>query len=219
MRHFGRRRSVYRLRARSVLIAMPVPLLLMLALPKVSTLADEGIEGLLRAVHWGEPADALMRQFGTAAMRLPQPLDFGDSYADVVLRGAALGGVPVAVFFQMDKTSRGLKRVQLEPLGHQINPPAFRAIAAALHNEYGRPDRICVTPPVPAAGYQAAVEEQWRHDHAAITAIFRDTTLQAFEGCLYGPASGWCGLHGQILVRAALPAPDSAACAPPSRPG
>jgi hypothetical protein len=27
-----------------------------------------------------------------------------------------------------------------------------------------------------------------------ITAIFRDTTLQAFEGCLFGPATGWWGL-------------------------
>jgi len=33
------------------------------------------------------------------------------------------------------------------------------------------------------------------------SAIFRDTTLQAFEGCFFGPVNGWCGLHGQLLVR------------------
>lgn len=173
---------------------------------------------LLRNIHWGELADALVRQLGTAARRLPQPLDFGDSYADVVLGGESLGGVPVAVFFQMDKATHGLKRIQLEPLGHEINPPAFRAIAAALVADYGQPNQRCVTPPVPLAGFQAAVEERWRRDDAAISAIFRDTTLQAFEGCLYGPASGWCGLHGQILVRIAPVAPQSA-CAPPAQPG
>jgi hypothetical protein len=191
--------------------------LLMLVLSMISAFAVEGIEALLREVHWGEPADALMRQFAPAAIRLPRPFDFGDSYADIVLHGT-LGGIPVAVFFQMDKTTRELKRVQLEPLGHQINPSAFRAIAGALLSEYGRPDAVCVTPQVPGAGYQAALEEQWRLAHAIITAIFRDTTLQAFEGCLYGPARGWCGLHGKILVRATPPAPETAVCAPPSRP-
>ena len=180
--------------------------------------AADGITALLRNIHWGEQAEALVRQFGAAAMRLPRPLDFGDSYADVVLEGEELGRVPVAVFFQMDKATHGLKRVQLEPLGHETNPAAYRAIAAALHAEYGQPDQRCVTPPVPAVGFQAAVEEQWQHEDDIISAIFRDTTLQAFEGCPYGPASGWCGLHGQILVRIAPAALGSVACAPPARP-
>jgi hypothetical protein len=180
--------------------------------------AADGVEALLHEVRWGESSDQLAHQFGAAAMRLQQPLDFGDSYADVVLRGDTLGGVPVVVFFQMDKMTHGLKRVQLEPMGHEINPPAFRAIAGALHAAYGAPVQTCFTPPVPAAGYQASVEEQWRHDDATITGIFRDTTLQAFEGCLYGPASGWCGLHGQILVRFAPPAGPAAGCAPPAQP-
>jgi len=34
-----------------------------------------------------------------------------------------------------------------------------------------------------------------------ISAIYRDTTLQAFEGCFFGVASGYCGLTGQLLVR------------------
>jgi hypothetical protein len=178
------------------------------------------VAALGRGIHWGERADALLRQFGAAARRLPQPLDFGDSYADVVLEGQELGGVPVAVFLQMDKATHGLKRIQLEPLGHRTNPAAYRAIAAALNTEYGRPDQTCVTPPVPAAGFQAAVEERWRHDESQVSAIFRDTTVQAFEGCLYGPASGWCGLHGQILVRIAPQASQSQslACLPPARP-
>lgn len=180
--------------------------------------AADAVQALLNEVHWGESSQGLARQFGAEAVPLPRPLDFGDSYAEVVLNDKALGGVPVAVFFQTDKATNGLKRVQLQPLAHERNPRAFRAIAAALDRQYGRPDQICITPPVPAAGFQAAVEERWRHDDEMISAIFRDTTLEAFEGCLYGPASGWCGLHGQILVRIAPSAHAAAGCTPPAYP-
>jgi hypothetical protein len=176
--------------------------------------AADGIGALLRETHWDESSDGLLHQFGAAAERLLQPFDFGDSYADVVLKGDTLGGVPVAVFFQMNKATHGLRRVQLEPMGHRLSPPAFRAIAAALDAEYGRPDQTCVTPPIPASGYQAAVEERWVRADAVVSAIFRDTTLQAFEGCLYGPATGWCGLHGQLLVRIAPPERGARTCAP-----
>jgi hypothetical protein len=47
-----------------------------------------------------------------------------------------------------------------------------------------------------ASGYRATAEERWVHDGTVIGAIFRHTTLQAFEGCLFGPATGWCGLRG-----------------------
>jgi hypothetical protein len=167
--------------------------------------AADGIEEVLRETHWDESSAELLVQFGKRATRLPQPLDFGDSYADVVLRDQTLGGVPMVVFFQMDKVTHGLKRIQLERPRHGVNPPAFRAIAAALHSEYGKPDQTCIIPVLPAAGYQAAAEEKWVHDGTVVSAIFRDTTLQAFEGCLFGPATGWCGLHGQLLVRVGPP--------------
>jgi hypothetical protein len=156
--------------------------------------AANGIEEVLRETHWDE-----------SSAELPRALDYGDSYADVVLRDQTLGGVPIVVFFQMDKVTRGLKRIQLERPRHGVNPPAFRAIAAALHAEYGKPDQTCIIPVLPAAGYQAAAEEKWVHDGTVVSAIFRDTTLQAFEGCLFGPATGWCGLHGQLLVRVGPP--------------
>ena len=160
---------------------------------------------MLRQTHWGELSDELFRQFGTNAIRLPRALDFGDSYADVVLRGQSLGAVPMVVFFQMDKGDDGLKRIQLERPRHGVNPPAFRAVAAALHAEFGKPDQTCIIPVLPVAGYQAAAEERWVHDGTTVSAIFRDTTLQAFEGCLFGPATGWCGLRGQLLVRMGPP--------------
>jgi hypothetical protein len=177
------------------------------------SLAADGIEGLLRQSYWGESSDQLRRQFGTNAVRVQPSFDFGDSYADIVLTGQTLGGVPMVVFFQMDKATHGLKRIQLERPRHGVNPPAFRAILAALHADYGKPDQTCIIPILPASGYQAAAEEKWVHEGTVISAIFRDTTLQAFEGCLFGPATGWCGLHGQILVRIGPPDGGADPCA------
>ena len=160
-----------------------------------SSSAGDGIEQLLQETHWCESSGELRSQFGDAARGLPHALDFGDSYVDTVLTHQTLGGVPMVVFLQMDKATHGLKRIQLERPRHGVNPPSFRAVAAALHADYGKPDQICVIPVRPATGYQAAAEEKWARDGAVISAIFRDTTLQAFEGCLFGPATGWCGLH------------------------
>ena len=162
--------------------------------------------------YWGESSDGLLQQFGGAATRLPKALDFGDSYADVVLSSQVIGGVPMVVFFQMDKATHGLKRIQLERPRHGVNPPAFRAILAALRSDLGAPDQMCVIPPRPAGGFQAAAEEQWLRNDAVVSAIFRDTTLEAFEGCLFGPANGTCGLTGQLLVRIGPPGGDGDPC-------
>jgi hypothetical protein len=176
-------------------------LVFVLAARGAAASAADAVPELLRQVHWGETSQGLLRQFDGAATQLPRSLDFGDSYADVVLHGETVGGVPVVTFFQMDKRTRGLKRIQLERPRHGVNPPALRAISAALQADYGRPDRICLTPVSPIGGYQAAAQEVWVRGTDAISAIYRDTTLQAFEGCLFGVASGYCGLTGQLLVR------------------
>ena len=175
-------------------------------------LAEPGIEEIWHQTQWGESSDALLRQFGADANRLPRALDFGDSYVDVVLPSQMIGPVPMVVFFQMDKTSHGLKRIQLERPRHGVNPPAFRAILGVLQTDFGRPDRLCTIPALPAAGYQAATEALWLRDGALVSAVFRDTTLQAFEGCLFGPATGSCGLTGQLLIRIGPPAPDGDPC-------
>jgi hypothetical protein len=191
---------------RSVLPRLPVAsaaaIGLLAAAPSPAT---DGVGPLLRATNWGETAAALQTQFGGAALVLPRPLDFGDSYAPIVLPHATLGGVPVVVFFQMDKETHGLRRIQIERPPHGVNPPAFRAIAAALRSELGQPDAICEVRAAPQSGWQAAAEERWRRGDAEISALFRDTTLQALWGCRFGPASGWCGLHGRLLVRLSPP--------------
>jgi hypothetical protein len=177
-----------------------------------SVLAEPGIGEIWRHTHWGETADALLRQFGPDATRLPRAVDFGDSYATVVLPSRMIGSVPMVVFFQMDKITHGLRRIQLERPRHGVNPPAFRGILAALQTDLGAPDKLCAIPVLPASGYQAAAEAVWLRDGTVVSAIFRDTTLQAFEGCLFGPASGSCGLTGQLLVRIGPPSNNGDPC-------
>jgi hypothetical protein len=192
-----------RLEFRSLGRSAPIGLMAAAALLAAATpcRAEDGIAALFRDTHWGETAEDLLHRFGAAAVALPHPFDFGDSYAPIVLQGETLGGVPMVVFFQLDKETHGLKRIQLERPPHGVNPPAFRAITAALYAELGQPDQICTVPPVPASAWQAAAEVRWRRSDTVVSAIVRDTTMQAWAGCLYGPASGWCGLHGQLLVR------------------
>jgi hypothetical protein len=199
-------RRIARIAVALAVVGLPRPLL-----------AADGIAELLRRTHWGESSEELHQQFNADALQSPRPIDFGDSYVDIVLHGQTLGGVPMLVFFQMDKARHGLKRIQLEQPRHSVSPPTFRAIAAALYADYGEPDQSCAIPELPAGGYQVAAEERWVRGDEVISAIFRDTTLQAFEGCLFGPAYGWCGLHGQLLVRIGPAADDPDPCSLVSR--
>jgi hypothetical protein len=138
---------------RSLLIAAALAVLMSARL----SFAGDGIEELLRETHWGESSGELRDQFGDEARWLPHALDFGDSYVDTVLTRQSLGGMPMVVFFQMDKATHGLKRIQLERPRHSVNPPSFRAIVAALHAEYGKPDKTCIISVLPASGGRGEV--------------------------------------------------------------
>ena len=176
----------------------------------------EDIAGVWEGTHWGESSRALLAHFGTRATVLPRPLDFGDSYADLVLRDVTLGGVPLIAYFQMDKNTGGLKRIQFERPRHGVNPPVFRAVLGALEADYGGPDLMCGIGPGPAGGYQTAADRIWVRDGVVIRAIFRGTSIQAVEGCLGGDlTSGPCGLTAQLLVRVSPPGGDAASCPAP----
>ena len=177
--------------------------------------ADAGITEAWQGAYWGETSAALIAHLGKGATVLSPPIDFGDSYVDVVLRDVLVGGVPLIAYFQMDKSTHRLKRIQLERPRHGVTPPAFRAVLAALEAALGTPDTLCGVPPVPASGYQAAAERVWSRNGVVIRAIFRDTTLEAFEGCLL---TGSCGLTAQLLVRVSPPGADPGRCPVPPSP-
>jgi hypothetical protein len=187
---------------------------------------EAGVADILAGVYWGESNSALLARFGSRATALPQPIDFGDSYAQIVLRSVVIGGVPLVGFFQMDRTTHGLKRIQLERQRHGVSPPVFRAVVGALEAAWGAPDMMCGIAPGPSSGYQRAAERVWQREGLVIRAIFRDTTIEAFEGCLAGDPggdalmAGPCGLTGQLLVRISPPGPpgaDTATCPMPAR--
>ena len=180
---------------------------------------DSDLSAIRAGTLWGKSSSALLARFGARATALPQPIDFGDSYANVVLRDVRLGGVRMIAFFEMDKRTGGLKRIQIERPRHGVDPPAFRAVLNALEGAYGRPDAVCSTDAEPAGGYQAAVAGMWRRGAVVIRAIFRDTTIAAVEGCLSGDLSaGRCGLTGELLVRISPATGGSAGCFLPSPP-
>ena len=179
--------------------------------------ADAGIAEAWQGAYWGESSAALVAHLGKGATVLSPPIDFGDSYVDVVLRDVPVGGFPLIAYFQMDKATHRLKRIQLERPRHSVNPAAFRGVLAALEATYGAPDAACGTGPGPASGYQVGAERIWRRAGIVIRAIFRSTTIEAFEGCPFGDlTAGPCGLTAQLLVRISPPGEDGENCpAPP----
>jgi hypothetical protein len=183
----------------------------LLAAPAVAA-ADLG--EIWKGTSWGEPGRDLVEQFDGEATILSNPLIYGDSYVQIVLRDVEVGGVPLIAFFQMDKKTGGLKRIQLERQRHGVNPPAFRGVVAGLEAAFGAPDSSCAANPGAKNGFQAATELDWWRDRDLIRAIFRDTTIEAYEGCVTRDiTTGPCGLTAQLLVRISPPGGDQPSCA------
>jgi hypothetical protein len=183
-----------------------------LALAVLPAIAE--FDALWHRVHWGERSDELAREFGDAAIHLSPPIEFGDSYVDVALRGEKLGGYPFAVYFQMDKKTHSLKRIQFERQRHGVNPPVFRAVMAELERDYGAPDKSCNIAAREPNGFQAGSERLWTRDGVLIRAALRDTTLEASEGCLFGDSStiGACGATGQLFIQVSEASASAANC-------
>ena len=172
--------------------------------------------GLFGSLRWGEGQRALLAQFAGKATVLARPIDFGDSYAQIVLRNVEVGGVRLIAWLQIDKRTGSLKRIQLERPRHGVNPAAFRAVVGALVASYGRPAAACAMRPAAENGYQASAELDWAKGGDVIRAIFRDTTLEALEGCwwsIFAPRP--CGLTGQMLVRISPKGADRPLCTMP----
>jgi hypothetical protein len=176
------------------------------------------IADLWAGVAWGESDRALFAHFGSSATVVNPPIDFGDSWVEIVLRNASIGGVPMIAFFEVDKKTGGLKRIQIERPRHGVNLPAVREIVGALQAEFGAPSTTCSIAPAAANGYQAAAEAVWLRDSDEIRAVFRDTTIEALEGCLWPWGLQVCGLTGQLFVRVSpIAAADSSCAAQGSR--
>jgi hypothetical protein len=50
------------------------------------------VSRIWRGIRCGEPSTTVFAQLGRQATVLPRPIDFGDGYAELVLRNVPLGG-------------------------------------------------------------------------------------------------------------------------------
>jgi hypothetical protein len=175
---------------------------------------ETGFEG----VRFGDTSDALVERFDARATRLDRPLDFGDSYVDVVLRRYPLGGYPFIVYFQMDKTDHRLRRIQIERPRHGAVAMVHRAAVAALSERYGTPTHMCAER-IPRPGGHAIDERVWRRADVTVRLVFRERGLgvwlprplgvydwEEWEPSLEG------GLPQQLFVRIAPAGSERQAC-------
>ena len=152
----------------------------------------------MSGLRWGESTARLKDEFGKSALTLTLPIEFSDAYVDVALRGFRLGGDDYIVYFEIDKASHGLKRVLLERPRHGANRAAFAAASRALADEFGA-TQSCSAKARPGNGYQAMEAKIWRSAGSRVRAIFRDTTLEAENGC---QEIGFlpCGFEGRLVI-------------------
>lgn len=169
------------------------------------------LSSILDEIQWGERSTELAQRFGSRAKVLSHPIEFGDSYVDVALTSQMLGGFEFIVYFQMSTKTQGLKRIMLERQRHGANPRVFNAVVEALSADYGAPVRICDSRAMPGNGHQSTRERIWTTSDTVIRAVFRDTTLEATEGCLEVTATP-CGLTGQLFVQITPSEPGADSC-------
>ena len=165
--------------------------------------AAASIPELLQHIRWSEDSGTIARAFGARATVLRKPIEFGDSYADVVLQNEPIGGYPFTVYFQMDMQGGGLKRIHIERQRHGAVLGVYRAMLDELEESYGPPAQVCAIPPTGAHGYQGADTRLWHIDGTLLRATFRDTTLGASEACL--DAIPPCRLTAQLFLQLAPP--------------
>jgi hypothetical protein len=178
--------------------------LLSLALPQTVKAAATGWHG----TDWGESTEGLRQAFGAAATHLDRPIDFGDSYVDLVLKNYDIGGYGFVVFFQMDKRTHGLKRIQIERGRHGAVPQVARAAFDALAASYGPPTIAC-SMQARTIDAQNLVEEVWQRDGTTVRALFREASLNTLDPYLaravgdFVTGSTIAGLSQQMLIRIA----------------
>ena len=173
--------------------------------------AASSVSSILDGIEWGENSAALAHAFAGRAIKLTRPIEFGDSYVDVALRGEMLGGYVFTVYFQMDKATHLLKRVMYERQRHGANPVVYRAVVAALQGDYGAPAIDCTHRALAHTAYPASGNRVWQAHGVAIHAVFNDGTLEAAEGCTFS-AIGPCGLTGHLYVMIAPHPADAPLC-------
>jgi hypothetical protein len=134
----------------------PLVMLLLLAAPAEAAGWDKA--------QWGMSAQELATAYGAKARRLQPPIEFGDSYAEVVLPDASFAGESFRVYFQMDKRTHLLAHVLLERRRQYATPAVFAKVTAALQDQYGPATLACDHPDF--------IDRFWQEPDEAIQASY-----------------------------------------------
>jgi hypothetical protein len=115
-------------------------------------------------VDWGMTAPQLAAAYGAKAKRLQPPIEFGDSYAEVVLTDMAFAGESFRVYFQMDKRTHRLAHVLLERRRQYATPAIFATVLKTLGDQYGTAALAC--------DRGSFVDHYWQNSGETIEASF-----------------------------------------------
>jgi hypothetical protein len=114
---------------------------LLIILPLLS--AQSAAAAAWDKADWGMTAPQLAAAYGAKAKRLQPPIEFGDSYAEVVLTDMAFAGESFRVYFQMDKRTHRLAHVLLERRRQYATPAIFATVLKTLGDQYGTAALTC----------------------------------------------------------------------------
>jgi hypothetical protein len=154
---------------------LPVILLLLLAARAEAAGSDRPVwdKAAWDKAAWGMTAPQLAAAYGTGARRLQPPIEFGDSYAEVVLTDASFAGEAFRVYFQMDKRTHRLAHVLLERRRQYATPAVFAKVLATLGDQYGAAALECAR-----GGF---VDRYWQAPDETIKASFLGFSGPSFD--------------------------------------
>lgn len=146
--------------------------------PQTGGAAPGGEAGWDR-VAWGMSSNQIAGAYGDRAVVLTEPITFGDSYADVVLRDVPFAGYPFRVYFQMDMETRRLAHVLLERRRQYANPKIWNAVVARLRAELGEPTLTCRQPA--NRGKPMVIDGIWKRPDETVYASYLDFAAGLLE--------------------------------------
>jgi len=142
---------------------------------------------------------------------IARPIDFGDSYAQIGAERVWSAAFRRSRFFQLDKATGGLKRIQLERQRHGGHPRR-RAVLGAIEAPTARPTRCAASDPAGErlSGSSRARLVAQRDRHPRNLSRHDDRSLRGLPRRRFDCRP--CGLTGQLLVRISPPGADAAGC-------
>jgi hypothetical protein len=131
--------------------------------------ADAAADATFMGLPFGSDEKAILAKFGGQVKKLESRADFAFWYVDYIIPNYDMDGVPMDVYFQMDKDSHLLtqvllrKMVEEKPLG--VYGEDFKSLSLSRIFVYGMPEG---TEEGDRGGAYFREEHHWKQGHTAI---------------------------------------------------